>query len=113
MDKKEAILPDYIYSFPQYQREAVLDGVVKGRFLKRALNSEAGKPIVQSVVDEIHKLTVYLFRAMEYKDKKKRLEAIDQTITRISVMRDLLQRWAEFMEKSDAHDAMKENMKDQ
>lgn len=99
-------LETYINSFSEATRDAVLSQIVKSRIVKQAIETQAGKALLNSVIDDIRDKTMSLMAVCTEKTKAEQFERILQTTTEIHIMYRLLKSWAQILKDGEKHEKM-------
>jgi len=101
----------YVNRFPEDSRDVVVEQIMKGRVLKQAMSTIAGKAILNSAIDDIHKGLVAIINlciSEKKLDKEDLGLKIEQYAHNIQVTYRLMQQWAQMIIDNDRHEeAMK------
>lgn len=99
----------YVSTFPENSREVVVEQIMKGKLLKQAMNTTAGKVIINSAIDDIHKKLMAIINLC-ISDKKSTAKGqalgsqIEQCAKEMLVTYRLMRGWAEIIMNSDRHE---------
>lgn len=102
-------LSEYVNQFHENNRDAVVAQILKSRLIKRAFETESGKALFNSAIDEIAKKIMAIMGTCTEKSKADQLEKIARLSTEIHVAYNLLKTWAIILLDGKMHEeAMKE-----
>jgi len=97
-------IEDYINSFTEQTRDAVMSEILKSRVIKQALDTPQGKGLLNSVVDSIRDKTKAIIGAASGDIKATQLEKIRVLAQEIHIMYHLLRTWADLLKEGEKHE---------
>lgn len=100
-------LETYVSGFQENNRDAVVSQIMKSRLIKRAFETETGKALFNSAIDEISKKVMAILGSCT-QTKSDQTEMIARLATEVHVAYNLLRSWADILVAGEAHEeAMK------
>lgn len=101
-------LETYVGTFHETNRDNVVAQIMKGRLIKKAFETEAGKALFNSAIDEISKKVMAILGSCTEKSEEDQLKKIARLATEVHVAYNLLRSWAEILLAGEKHEeAMK------
>jgi hypothetical protein len=101
-------LSDYVSRFSDNTRDNVVAEIMKSRLIKKAFQTEAGKALFNSAIDEISKKVEAILGSCTEKSWEDQTEKIAQLAMEVHVAYNLLRSWARILIDGEKHEeAMK------
>ena len=100
-------LMDYVANYAEHSRDAVVEQIMKGRLLKQAIETPAGKVIINSAIDDIHQKIMKIVGLCTKPGEATALE-IGTLGQEIAIIFKLIMSWADILVNGEKHEeAMK------
>lgn len=97
-------LETYVSGFHENNRDGVVAQIMKSRLIKRAFETEPGKALFNSAIDEITKKVMAILGTCTEKSKADQIEKIARLATEVHVAYNLLRSWAELLVAGEKHE---------
>lgn len=98
-------LEEYINAFYEGEaRDAVVTQVLKSRVIKQAMDTPAGKALLNNAIDRIRDKVVAIIGACTEKSTDEQLVRIQKDAVEVHVIFNLLKDWAEIVLAGEKHE---------
>lgn len=97
-------IQDYVNTFHENNRDAVVAQIMKSRLIKSAFETEVGKALMNSVIDNIYSKIASIVGMCTEGNAEIRVGKMEQLASEVHVAYNLLRQWAQILMEGEKHE---------
>lgn len=101
-------LATYVSGFSENMRDPIVEEITKAKLIQKAIQTDAGKVIINTAIDNIHQKVMAILGCCSIKSLTEKMARVEQLTNEIMITYDLIRDWANIIENGEKHkEAMK------